>query len=527
MGITVSNRTDLIDTEITVVRGHVKGSISTSEQFVREGKAIESGEAIWHDGSASGSVLLLGGGWCLGQSPPLAITPPLPGPLVVSYAKIQAGAARFDVLNAAKTAQAITPAITGPFAANGTWTGGPLEIAPVTPVAAGEMRTFQVLPLKAAPAPGTYSAQLRLLVNGLDAIAPQPIIVIVATTDLARTKDALALFRWFPFSKDWWLGLWEKPLTIPLAGGGVLAGTPGHAIGAVGRDAGGWTQVRWDQSGKQLVVDSPANPGTYSGDLVLATDPARVPYTLTVIAKDAILVPILVIAIGIALAYGAKRYIGVLRVDLQLRLQEAELGPQFRRAQAQFESSTTGQAFGAYSIADDVKKLRRQLLAAIRAVEKTAGTTIDPNDKNFQNALSDLAATTIRHRVLAGVRGKPSGAFEGPGGSADLDQGCGYGTSASRPDRARGSLAPQRWLLQGKAISLSDLAGLIPKVTAFGALAEIWPAARQRAANLTAELRELKALPNAASQQIDLDTAQNAVVDLWVGLNSGSGRSEG
>jgi hypothetical protein len=454
--------------------------------------------------------------------PPLAISPPTPGPLVFTLAQIKGGGARFDVFNQAAAPQAVVAVTTGLFPLNvPSGSGTPtLALSPASAtIVPKATQTFQVLPFANVPGPGTYSGLFRLLVGGNDALAPQPITIVVASPDLLRTKDAITLYRCAPFVRSWSPGLWEKTLTIPIRGGVLLSGTAGQAIGAIGRDPGGWAWVRWDGSGKQLSVDSPPNPGTYTGDLILATDPAKVTYTLSVTAKDGVAVPIIVIAIGIALAFYVKRYIGVLRATWELRLQEAELGDDFKRSQLKFAERTRGKPFAAYSIARDVDAQRKKLLKLIKAVERTPGSTVNPTNQVFQAALTELSSLQAGiglwpdfgdgldklSEALAAVRQSINGADMEPPQADPTDPQF---------------LSSGEKLLQGSVITLERLATLGQQVSSLGALAEMWPAARQRAADLTAEFRQVSALPGAAGKAQDVDNARNALVALWAGLGN-------
>jgi hypothetical protein len=222
-----------------------------------------------------------------------------------------------------------------------------------------------------------------------------PITVTVPGPEPLLNKHTVTVWRMFPWPDS---PVWRSDFDLPLRDNEALRGLGGREVGAVRRDAGGWTRVKWkpkdekaEKLESRLLLDTPPFAGTYANDLNLTgDDPSKTQLNLTVIVKDFVLWPILLIVVATLLAYWVKRYVGVIRVTLPLRIREANLGKAFEIAQHKFLASTKGTPSADYSITGEFSTLRTQIRNSLSVAEKTFSSTLDQKDTNFQQALTTL-----------------------------------------------------------------------------------------------------------------------------------------
>ena len=451
---------------------------------------------------------------------PLALVDPANNKLNFSITQVNEGVARFGVVNSNSSnpvkvtvqPDALVSFPGAPFKPQ------PLPALTISPASVtiqpGTAKTFTVNPI-APPLAGAYTSIVRLVENGADALPPQTLVLTVPGPELLAPKGTVTMFRVVPVSPVWWSGTFPLPVADPTEPIGVA----GRPMGAAAREAGGFTTVRWAQNRKDVLVDPPPAAGSYSGALTLAKNPATVSYTLTVIAKDIFVWPLLVIALGVLLAYIVKRYIGVIRVVWDLRLQEADLGDLFKQNQKEFAASAEGHMFGGYSIAADLEEQRAALTQSIDAVEATPATAINSNNRSYRNALDLL-------KSLQAAIGSWPDFGESLAKLSDILDDARKSVHGSDMEPSVTDPLPPTFLsdatklLAGKPLQLADVATVNQEVLAAGALVESWLPVRKRAAALTHKFRELSQSAGAAGQQTQLQNAQNLLIQIWIALQN-------
>jgi hypothetical protein len=449
---------------------------------------------------------------------PLALVDTANNKLNFTIAQVNDGVARFGVVNSNST-KPVRVAVQADTLVS--FPGAPLKPQPLgtfslTPASAiiqpGTAQTFTVNPL-GAPLPGVYASIVRLIENGVDVLPPQTLVLTVPGPELLASKGTVTLFRFFPGSPVWR----EETFSLPVADPNKQIGVAGRPIGVATRDPGGFTTVRWGQNGKEILIDPPPSAGSYSGTLTLAKDPSPVTYALTVNAKDIFVWPLFITALGVLLAYVVRRYIGVIRVVWDLRLQEAQLGDFFKQNQRKFVESAEGRTFGGYSIAADVQKQRSALTQSIDAVESTPATTINSGNQSYQNALNLLKS------IQAAIGSWPDFGESLAKLSDELDA-AREAINGSEMEPPVNDPPPPPFLddatklLVGKALTIANVATVNQQVLAAGSLVESWLSVRQRAATLTQQFRGLSKNAGAAGQATQLENAQNLLIQVWTDL---------
>ena len=223
-------------------------------------------------------------------------------------------------------------------------------------IPAHDIARIPLLPASAPTAAGGHSGFLVVEETGQKS-SPliQPIRITATGAQPAVSKLTQTLTRLIPFTRAYW----RTRIPIPFTSGPM----PRLAAAALTNDSGGWTRVHWrGEAGKEqdFEADPPDHSGTYHGDLAFAAGAEKTTVALTLLTRDLVLWPIVVIAIGTWFAYLVKRFLGLRRITLDLREQEAKLGEGFRRAQARFVTITAGKPYGAYDIARCRRKAPRR-----------------------------------------------------------------------------------------------------------------------------------------------------------------------
>jgi hypothetical protein len=370
--------------------------------------------------------------------------------------------------------------------------------------------------------PGIYSG--ILVVQDTDA-SHQPfaqhLTVIVPATQPAVAKLSTIVWRIIPF-----LPLWSNNIQVPLKNLPPIDSLNTNApVGYLLSDTTGWASVHLLQPANSIAhlkVDHLLHTGRYEGDIVFdrpdnASKSSSL--TLTVIAKDIVLWPILITALGIWLAFMTKRYLGVTRVTWALRQQEATLGALFTNAQDRFEASTKATPFASYSISDDVTRQRAVILALLDTVEQNPWTTDIHTDDSYKKAVSALES------VQAGVAAFAQLGLELRALATALIQvGPAINGALMLPHTASPAdpdfLVPAQHLLIGdpnlRIAAIEPLQKQVVDTTAFIAA---WLHLNADAANATGTYNQLQKNLNLDQDQQDtLTTTGNQLAAVWVRL---------
>jgi hypothetical protein len=347
----------------------------------------------------------------------------------------------------------------------------------------------------------------RLRIN---ALAPQP----------AVSKLTFVAWRIVPF-----LPLWRSTGDLPLVepfGTGQLADR-NRIVGIVHRSSGGFATVRWTTSEctgqdvpslARLVVSGLPSAGQYDGDVALGGMIDRAtPVTLTVLAKDIVLWPLLVMALGTYVAWGTKRYVGVLRIVWNLRKQEAELGTAFEENQKRFIDAAKGASFASYSISKDIASQRGAICQKLTALEKIWTTSIDNSDdyKAVVAALQTLQMQISQWGLLGPDLGALQDALQAAQNGID-----GHAMIPATADPGNPQfIGLNECLLRGKALLGTEVATLRKQTADATSLAKLWNDANQHAKDLTGAFTSLRGSHVGPDQQGALADIQKRLVAAW------------
>ena len=235
--------------------------------------------------------------------------------------------------------------------------------------------------------------------------------------------------------------------------------------------------------------------------------------SLTVIAKDIIVWPLLVIGAGIFLAWLTKRYVGVVRVVWSLLKQEAELGELYKASQKQFSEAAQGKPFASYTIAKDVDGTRRSIVAVLEKLQKSWVTSIESN-RDYKAAVVTLA--DLQQQLTAwGNFGDELQTLE-----QDLDNarskidGDQMIPRAANPDIPP-FMAVAEKLLRGRELRASELTQIRQAVSSATLLCGIWGEVVVRAKGLTLRFSELQKNKVPETQREKLASAETALIGAW------------
>jgi hypothetical protein len=350
------------------------------------------------------------------------------------------------------------------------------------------------------------SLQIRVTVPG-----PQPLLAKASTT----------IYRVTPF------GCWySHEVAVPLLNPEVKSMLSGRKVGGLRKSTGDWVAVNWadPQSTAEgnpawLSIDDPPSAGTYDGDLILSEVPDKVPFNVSVVAKDIIVWPILVIVLGTYLAYKAKRYLGLVRITWSLSEQEAELGTLFKQNEEEFQANAGDPSIGGYSIAADVNDQRKKICQLLDKLERTVSTSLDMTNPDYKEVCDRLRAlqtgiaawpalgkslATLMKTTSDVLNGVDAAKMESPG---------------KLPERPAFSSQVQD-LLQGKEILVAQIAPLTLQADDLTALVAAWQKTYIQAAQQTEEFRKTKQqlVKPTAEQQTALDDMEAKITSMWVDL---------
>jgi len=241
-------------------------------------------------------------------------------------------------------------------------------------------------------APGSYLVTVVLNdISGKTQASQQQFKITVAGPPPILPKLTAHIWRLVPMgSSSPWGSLVVK---IPLKHPYETSDTCNELPAALRSDSGDSITANYRclmGSGREVVIEEPATTGKYEGDITLGQYPEKTTVDLTVVAKDVVLYPILVIVFGTYLAFVVKRYLGVLRVAWGLREQEAELALAYHASRERFGKIAEGQPFSGLSIETDVERQLIEVRQYATQLEQRKATTVSPTDPAYLNALADI-----------------------------------------------------------------------------------------------------------------------------------------
>jgi len=372
--------------------------------------------------------------------------------------------------------------------------------------------------------PGTYTAVLFVEdQDGKFTALNYPVQVSIPSVQPALAKATLVATRNILFTTCW-RGSLILPLRFPSTASELPKIEPKQSI--VRKESGGLATVRWSEIDQgntlsrraKLTVDGLPSAGRYEGEVNFGTTQDKnSTLALSVIGTDCVVWPILVIALGIFLAYEVNRYVGVLRITWTLRRQEAELGQAFRDSQAKFESATRGASSGAYTIAADLKRRRESLRAKLSVLESKWVTSLQ-GDPGYTSAVADLQSleSAIAQwtqfgsalRVLQDSLGQAK---------SELDGDNVLSRATSEPQL----FLEVQQLLRGSDLSIADLSAKVQTVVDTSMLLELWRNTNQQAKATTSSLQDIRRQTLTADQTNIANQAEQHLVLAWQHLWDG------
>jgi hypothetical protein len=341
----------------------------------------------------------------------------------------------------------------------------------------------------------------------------------------ALSKINFVVWRLIPF-----LSIWRASGHVPLAGT-IDPDAPGkpRIVGYLRKDLQGWAQVRWAKT-KQckdgssvavLEVGHLSSAGQYEGDInLLGAQDKTSPVSASVTAKDIVLWPVLMICLGIWVAWQAKRYLGVLRITWGLRKQEADLGAAFQKSQQKFLETAKGKSFASYSIAKDISDQRAAVRSYLDALESIRTTSLTGN-VTYNNVVAALQ--TLQQQLAQW----PELAFA----AVSLDEAINtllsnIDPSATVPaNQYHGNPALLRdvqKLLMGAPIAGAEIAPLTKEILDAASLVRTWDEANQSALAISKEYTSILSTGGVSPDPAQLDAIRDSLIAVWTHLWQGS-----
>jgi len=267
-----------------------------------------------------------------------------------------------------------------------------------------------------------------------------------------------------------------------------------------------------------LQFDRLPHGGSYSGDIYLSdTQDTESKISVTVDSKDYVIWPLVVIALGIAAAWFAKRYLGVLRLTWGLRKLEAELGPAFEANQQKFATIAIGLPFATFSIANDLAGQRHTIRTNLDLLEKAFKWSIveDPTYKKTATSIQQCQAWIAQWPTLATAAQALQEAL-----------GAATATIASNhmvpPNGYRGVpavLKKAEQLISGKPLLCSEVPQRIKDLMDHTALIGTWQEANERVFAVSSEYLELLDAAQPGSNELaQLEPLRPKLVSVWTSL---------
>lgn len=376
------------------------------------------------------------------------------------------------------------------------------------------------------PPGGLYSGSI-LIQDASKAYAPliRQVTVKVSSPQPDVSKLTMVACRFVPF-----MPIWFARAKVPLRRSDFLPSGDSMPIpiGFVQRDGGGRATVLWQRTDPgagqhpsiaMIKIARLPHSGKYDGDVSFNSEDNKTGVvSLSVIARDIVIWPILVLIVGIYIAFKAKRYLGVLRITWNLRQQEAALGEQFRDAQEQFAKAAQGTSFAAYSIAEDVAEQREKIRKLLNAVESSPWSTDVTNNSDYKQAVT--AFQTLQSQLAAwGHLGPELSALADNLDSLVSNVVANLVTLPTNSSEEPVVVTQTRGLLTGEKVAGADLDSLRKSMADASAMCRAWDAANQRAKNVTAGLAALQKRTdlNDAQREV-LSAVKNQMVGVWIHL---------
>lgn len=463
------------------------------------------------------------------------LPPPSNTPPVFTWQQLQSGVTVCDVRNSSDAKRTISTEVTNlgfDWDSNHAQSTTDLALIPAsTDLPAHSLIRLSLTlqnPDADTPKQGLYAVTLVIwdVTDGKDKYKglEVPLQVKVAGAEPAVDKLTLTAWRWIPASPRW-----SAKLSVPLKEGDAFP-TPcdkQEILGVVRRDVGGWADVRCEsarngakaskgsngRSRAEVVIDDLPYAGMYTGNLAFHkgdTQPNSL--ALTVYAKDIFIWPVLVILLGIGLAFLVKRFLGVLRTTWGMREQEAGLGDLFQESQTKFAEATRGKSYGKYSVAKDVASQRQVIREHLTEIEKSWVTTLDDTNPDFKAAVTGLQA--VQAEIAAWGQFGPE--LQALAEALDSLQ----RTIDHRGIIPKGPpqfLAPAQKLLKGTGvIDAAKLAAIQKEVADAITLAQSWGEAEERANGATQILTQLQLRTDLSdAEKRAVAQAQNQLAAVW------------
>jgi hypothetical protein len=459
----------------------------------------------------------------------LQLVDPTKGESTFSWKQLQSGAAIVSIWNPSDKDQDVSIKITD-FNRPGGKDFGEVIAGSACPqrLLKHEITRF-VLKMEAghdtSPPPGLYTAFLVVEdASNPKAFTPyaKQLTVKVSSPQPALSKLTMVAWRQFPFSP-----LWRGNAEVPLKESDFLPKGDGveKPIGFVQKDTGGFATVLWSRtkpsvdgrsSIAEIKIDDLPHAGKYDGEVSFNKESDKTGVmSLSVVAKDIVVWPVLVIIGGIYIAFVAKRYLGVLRCTWTLRKQEAAIGNAFQDAQKQFAEATQGTPYGAYSVAADVAKQRAIIVTLLDAIEKPAWVTSLAGNPDYTAATSALQ--TLQSQIAAwGQLGPALSSLAETVSSVWNNVDGALTIPAATPPVEPEILKQARELLAGRVMNLDGIDPLRQKACDSLSLAKRWASINERAKNATAELASLQTRGDLTHAQRDtLASVKDQLVAVW------------
>jgi hypothetical protein len=368
---------------------------------------------------------------------------------------------------------------------------------------------------------GSYSGVL-ILEDSDHKVTPfvQHLRINLPGPQAAVSKITFVAWRWVPFSP-----LWLATGRLPLAahGGPDEPSAPDRVVGFVHKATGGVAVVRWTSTSQgpgkkpsraRLEIGRLPSAGQFDGDIYLGGMEDRTnPISLTVLAKDIILWPFLVVVLGIYLAWMTKRYVGVLRTTWSLRKQEADLGNSFRQSHQKFAETASGKPYALYSIADDVAAQRVAIRGQLSAIERSWSTTLD-NNNTYKTVVAEMQAleTQISQWGQLGSQLQAlESALQTLYDHLDSSARIPVPNNPDLPD----FLSSAREILMGKPLRAADVQPLLAQISDAIGVARAWDGANQQAKQLSETFTDLRNQALDTTKEAAVDAIQTRLVAIW------------
>jgi hypothetical protein len=310
-----------------------------------------------------------------------------------------------------------------------------------------------------------------------------------------------------------------RPDQLDLSRGKVLGVlTTDSGASAVVRYAGETKQLPNGLAAVELEIDGMEGPGTYSGqiDLVEDAEEETGALTLTVVSKDFVLWPVMVIIAGLWLALWVRRWRGAGRVVVQWRQRVAQLESEYRRAADKLKDTPSQGYDTRPSFKQHVQEQRERIERAAREsydqVDEQVARKIDQGFTLLSRAVEDLEALAVAVseldsalRAVEALEPVDFGRVT-PAGQAPPQP---LGKTPAFVDHAR------RTLLSGSVLKVEDLRGSIKKMADTTELARTFPDWHAATGRLVEWLSELS---DDRKEEEGIREARGELYSAWAGI---------